>query len=253
MTAHTTEHLHIVPVGLSILTNSGWKNGDPLPPKHTLRTLLHDNPRRMSAELNAMLPFIQRGECTSAHLIGTDTPPNALCRELLAAFLSQHRVHVTGAKAQHLAPQALDLAHDPDAFYEAIRRFRELVYRVVRRARHRSAEIYINATGGLKAEVAVVALLAAEFKAPAYYIHESMTEPIFLPTAPLDPKTVALLQQISQSRPPYAEVPQPQLQRLAREGLITLSREPYDPHRITRIRLTHYGKSLIRQAQPTQP
>jgi len=245
MNNRTTEYLHIVPVGLSILTNSGWKYGERLPAKKDLIAALRRDPRRMSAELNGLIPFIERGRCSSVHLIGTGTPPNKLSRDVVAHFLQERRIHITRAEARGLAPQPLDLAPNHEAFYEAVRRFRGQVFRVVRHARERGAEILINATGGLKAEVAVAALIAAEFSLSAYYIHESMAEPVFLPTVALDRRLLHLLRRIHEStgQRRRRSVAESDLRRLEQEALVKVSRTP--DGEVRNIRLTRYAKSLL--------
>jgi putative CRISPR-associated protein (TIGR02619 family) len=239
-----SQYLHIVTIGTSLLANAGWRRGQRLPNKRVLGDLLKADPRKNSAELNALVPFIGRNECTRVHLISTDTPECQLCREAIGLFLrdqdiATNRDHATGLLS------SWSNSIDQDSFYEAVRRFRDAVFRVADKARGDGVIVYLNVTGGLKAEIAVATLIAAELGLAAYYIHESMVEPVFLPTAPLDPiilKTLTKIQATVHHNPPLSTQEQ---DRLLREGLITVSHTAEGKVRHTR--LTKYAKYLLKK------
>jgi len=239
--------LHIVSVGTSILVNRGWKNGDPLPAKDELLAWLEESPRERSAELNGLLWFAEKGQRTTVHLVATDTPGCRLCRDVLSDFLADKRIETTGtgAEAQDLLPASFEEARDHAGFEAAVRGFREKVFRVAERAKKRGDVVMINATAGLKAEVAVAALVAAELSVSAYYVHQTMTEPVFLPTAAADAKTLDLLRRLSEghARSRLQRVPEDELFRLEREGLVALSRK--QDGEIGNARLTQYGKHIL--------
>jgi len=241
--------LHIVPVGTSILVNRGWKNGDALPAKAELLAWLKEDPRKRSAELNGLLWFAEKGECTAVHLVATDTPACRLCRDVLANFLAEGSIPTTGkgAEAQDLLPASFEEARDHETFYAAVRGLRELIFRVAAGAKKRGEQVLINATAGLKSEVAVAALVAAELSIKAYYVHQSMSEPVFLPTAAVDPEALGLLRRLSKgySRSRLRDVPGGELQRLEREGLITISRR--QDGEVSNVKLTEYGKHILKR------
>jgi len=237
--------LHIVTVGTSLLSNSGWQNGTKLPSRKSLLEKLQSRPRELSAELNALMPFIQKGECSSVHLIATDTPEGRLCRDTIATFLQRQRVHLTRAEARGLLRISPDQAASPQSFYQSIRQFRELVLRVVQSAKRRGDRVLVNTTGGLKAQTAVAALVAAEFGLEAYYIHQSLCEPVYLPTAALDESLLALLRELDRHGRgcPAGRLREPDRLRLEREGLIHVSRDAEgQPRHVT---LTDYAKHLL--------
>jgi putative CRISPR-associated protein (TIGR02619 family) len=241
--------LHIVPVGTSILVNRGWKNGDALPAKGDVLIWLRESPRERSAELNGLLWFAEKGECTAVHLVATDTPACRLCRDVLADFFVGRNIPTTGkgAEAQDMLPASFEEARDHASFYAAVRGLRELIFRVAAGAKKRGEEVLINATPGLKSEVAVAALVAAELSIKAYYVHQSMTETVFLPTAAADPNAIDLLGRLSRgySRSRLRKVPPDQIEKLEQEGLITISRK--QDGEISNVKLTEYGKHILKR------
>ncbi len=238
----TAQYLHIVPVGTSLLLNYGWKRGQKLPRWQTLlESLKTGNPRQRSAELNALLPFVERGECTRVHLIPTATPECATCCRALKRFLQGRRLQVTGAEARDLLPANLAGPANQTQFNRGIRQFREIVFRAAAAARKDGATVMMNATGGLKAEVVIAALVAAQLNIPAYYIYESMVEPVFLPVGPLDPGVLATLRTLGQKGPTPAARLEPELcTRLEYEGLIKVSKRADGTP--SSVRLTPYGR-----------
>lgn len=242
-------YLHIVPVGTSILTNYGWKNDAPLPEKDKLFDWLKDSPRERSAELNGLLWFAEKGMCTAVHLVATDTPTCRLCRDVLGDFLASRGIPTTGkgAEAQDMLPASFEEARDHESFYAAVRGFRELIFRVAARAKKRGEEVLVNTTAGLKVEVAVAALVAAELSISAYYLHQTMKEPVFLPTAAVDAKALDLLRRLGRgySRSRLRGISESELEKLEREGLIAISRKQCGE--ISNVKLTEYGKSILKK------
>jgi len=236
------EVVHIVPVGTSLLLNNGWKRGQKLPRWQTLlESLKTGNPRQRSAELNALLPFVERGECTRVHLIPTATPESRACGRALKHFLQGRGVQTTGAEARDLLPATLVGPADQEQFNSGIRKFREVVFRAASRARKAGALVMMNATGGLKAEVVIAALVAAQLNIPAYYIYESMAAPVFLPVGPLDPTIVHTLHELDTSGPtPADRLDGEVLSRLEYEGLIRVSRRADGTP--SSLKLTPYGR-----------
>jgi putative CRISPR-associated protein (TIGR02619 family) len=244
------EYLHIVPVGTSILINFGWKPGQKLPAHKALAAWVAEKPSARSAELNAMLPSVRKGECTHAHLVATGTPAGRLCRDALADCLAGLGVELTGrgGEAGGLLPESFDEMKRPEEFYAGVCRFREMVFRVVATARKRgNVEVMVNATGGLKSMTAMAALVAAELGVSAYYIHQSMEQPVYLPTVALDDGVLGAVHKLAArgGRARASSLRGVDLVRLEREGLVTISRKP--DGEMSAVRLTAYGKHLAKR------
>lgn len=238
------QYLHIVTVGTSLLNRAGWRRGQSLPDKNDLLNLLEADPRVNSAELNAMQPFIDRGECTSVHLLATDTPESQLCRHALGLHLRDRGIQTNKVDAGGLLTNAMGQAVDQKSFHQAVRQLRDAIFRVADKAQKRGHTVFINATGGLKAETAVATLVAAELGISAYYIHESMAEPVFLPTATLDPTLLKALAKINADPGRRTRTLDPHMiSRLEREGLIKVQRKA--DGEMSNLRLTNYAKYLL--------
>jgi len=173
-------NLHIVTVGTSILSNQGWKRGDRLPSKSSASSAVTSDPRQASAELNALLPYVERGACDRVHLISTKTSEGEFCRDIVGSFLKDRGIRTEQGVQADLLP--VDTG-DP---YAAAAHLRDRIFSVARHAHERGDAVHLNLTGGLKSEAAVAAATAtllsiAGIPVNAYYTHESMPEPVELP------------------------------------------------------------------------
>ncbi|MFA7237278.1 MAG: putative CRISPR-associated protein [Phycisphaeraceae bacterium] len=242
------EYLHIVTVGTSLLLNNHWEHGHPLPRKQILLESLRNDPRKNSAELNALLHFIDRDECSRVHLLATDTPQGRLCGQTIGRYLHDRGIQTTDGKTIGLLSRSIELATSQVSFFTAIRVFRDAVFRVAQKARRGGAVVFINATGSIKAETAVAAMVAAELKLSAYYIHQSMNEPVFLPTAALDPDALEILRGIGKPRHVPPKLAPRDQDRLQREGLIKLSLKA--DGQVSSIHLTAFAKHLLKPYNP---
>jgi len=176
----TPKHLHLVTVGTSVLSNCGWKRGDPLPAKGETQRAVAVDPRKASAELNALLHYAELRMCDRVHLIATDTPEGRFCRDVVGAYAASKGIPTEQGVEADLLPA--DTA-DP---YAAAAHLRDRIFAVAESAHERGDAIFLNLTGGLKAETAVAAaaatlLMIAGVPITAYYAHESMIEPVELP------------------------------------------------------------------------
>lgn len=246
---HRPECLHIVTVGASILTNCGWQKGQPLPRVRDLRAKLNAQPRKLSAELNALIPFLDRGQCTHVHLIATKTPESDRCLHVLQRFLQERRLQLTRATIAGLFSPPADAPTASQRFYNAMAAFRSAVLRISNRARARGQRVLINATGGLKAEVAFAILVAADLGIEAYYLHESMAEPVILPTRRPTPGDLDHLrrQRAARWKPVLSECT---LERLAVEALLTFNKR--DDGRIGNVRVTDLAAFYLDTAPATR-
>lgn len=203
---------HIMTVGTSLLSNVGWTPEKPLQAKKALLKRLLEDPRSASAELNALIPFIEHGHCQSVHLVATRTPQGQRASDCIAQYLKSINVPITGAAERDLfAPL------NGRAFLTAAIKMRDRLHTLIHRALNRGERVYVNATGGLKAEAMILAALATELQLPCYYIHADMKEPVFLPTTTPDQSLIKLLQTLHNGAP----LAQADLQTLLEHGLVS--------------------------------
>ncbi|MCS7105428.1 MAG: putative CRISPR-associated protein [Thermofilaceae archaeon] len=198
---------HIVSVGTSIIRNSAqraalpaevtnvlkkWsvaqpgspedvEAGEKCVPGHPIFKVLLDQlatePRIVSAELNAMWTYLDRGSVESVELLASDSGVCELCAKLLKEYLSnQFKVKVEVHRIPGLG------RHFEDGLYNLLDKISVLIKRHKREAR----EVYLNATGGFKPETAMMYTAACLFGADrVYYIHEVMRDVVELPALPL--------------------------------------------------------------------
>ncbi|ABL78661.1 putative CRISPR-associated protein, APE2256 family [Thermofilum pendens Hrk 5] len=134
------------------------------------------DPRGVSAELNAMWPYLEAGRVAAAYLLASDSGASTLCASVLKEYLGEHGVEVE-------VERVADLGRD---FDKGLYNLLDALSRAVEGYRRRGYAVYVNATGGFKPETAVVYAAASLFGASrVYYIHETMGEVVELPTLPL--------------------------------------------------------------------
>ena len=138
------------------------------------------DPRRASAELNALAGYLQtRGLdleraselIAEVLLLASDTVSGSLAAGALADFLRERGLVVSVHSIRGFQSGDYDLA---------LGNLKATVQSLV----ERHGDVLLNLTGGFKAEVAALSVLAAESGLRAYYIHESSREVVFLPTGP---------------------------------------------------------------------
>lgn len=135
-------------------------------------SLLRENPKMASAEMNALLSYAEEfnPSIESVHLISSDTEEGRLTASVLARYLRE-----LGHEVQEHTVEGFG----SEDFDRALMRLKERVRRIVER--HHS--VVLNLTGGFKAEIAALSVLAAESGLRAYYIHEAAKKVVILPTA----------------------------------------------------------------------
>lgn len=135
--------------------------------------LLEGNPRKASAEMNAFYGYLEefeRGGVEEVHLIVSDTEAGRFTANALMEYLERRGFNVSKHTVRGFGSEDFELA---------LRNLRETVRSIV----VRSKEVVLNLTGGFKAEIAALSVLAAESGLRAYYIHESARRVAILPTA----------------------------------------------------------------------
>lgn len=246
-------NLHILTVGTSILSNHGWRRGDPLPLKSSASSAVTSDPRRTSAELNALLHYVDRGTCDRVHLISTDTAEGGFCRDIVGSFLKDRGIQTEQGVQADLLPADTG---DPCA---AAAQLRDRIFSVARAAHERGDTVYLNLTGGLKSETAVAAATAtllsiAGIPVVAYYAHESMPEPVELPILSLRHDLLQRLHRdfTSSQRVSLRGPLDSQLETAQRERVIHVQRSADETP--STARLTEFGRFLMEHfAAPRSP
>ncbi len=133
---------------------------------------LRRDPRRASAEMNAFLGYINEysTEVRDLHLLVSDTDAGKLVAKILDEYLTESGYNVS----KHVVA-----GFGSEDFDAALKELKEVVGSIV----GRSGDVVLNLTGGFKAEIAALSVLAAESGLRAYYIHEAAKKIVILPTA----------------------------------------------------------------------
>lgn len=202
------------------------------------------DPRAASAELNALCYYVDAGRCDRVHLIATETPQGRMCREVVGGWLASRGIKTEqGVEADVLPADGADQ-------YAAAARLRDRVFSVARSAHERGDAIFLNLTGGLKSQTAIAAATAtlltiAGIPVTAYYVHESMPEPVELPILSLGQ---GLLQRLSSnfastSWTKWREPLDSNLRTAERERIINVQR--HADGNPSSVRLTDFGRFLV--------
>jgi len=184
---------HIVTVGISLITNFARKHGceqaEAIRRNVELKKYLQEQPTQASAELNALdsrTGFLRKQTVQLAvTLVFTETQMGKTCASLLEAFLKRHGVAVSKLPVRAADAPAQD--YTPEfAAQEAATALRELRQRVTAHVARLQSKapaptIQFNATGGYKAECAVLYELGRALRIPVYYLHESFKVAVELP------------------------------------------------------------------------
>ncbi len=208
--------VHIISVGTAILGNferdfpnkarelgiKGWSKASPEDPiqqealKHAkpgdrifdeLFRYVNEKPKEASAELNAFLNYVELNnhappEDVGVLLYSTDTGTCYLCAMVDYEYLKSRHYQLLSPKPIRIE----GLGRSVTVFDDALANLLDgIVTKVIEWSR-KGVPVYINATGGFKAETQFLVLAAALAGAKAaYYIHETFKEVIELPLPPL--------------------------------------------------------------------
>ena len=188
--------LHLVTVGISLLTNCAKANNLPL--ENTLRRpkqlaeFLKADPRAACSEINSLDAYTgflrkkNKGLAVTLVYSATAGKESQLAARLIGNFLKQRGVEVAEIKLKDIGVPANPQAHPAEAARLAeaglMRLYDKLEAHVQKlRRQHPDLEIALNATGGYKAETAILYGLGCELGLPVYYLHETYRVPITLP------------------------------------------------------------------------
>ena len=181
--------LLITTVGLSLLTNrderpwKGWNGraGDPLPNAVEVdRWLEAADPTAASAETNT-LRSIEVESADHVLLLHSDTPEGRFCSDRLRRF------YTDVVKCRHVDARPLTALGYAGASFSQ-KGLKVLVHEAaaaVKKGKEESLVSVFCATGGFKAEIALLTLLGALLGVEVVYIHEQFREVVHLPRLPL--------------------------------------------------------------------
>lgn len=188
--------LHIVTVGISLLTNFAKANSLPLEKvlrlHKQLAEFLKADPRNACSEINSLdartglLRKKNKGLAVTLVYSATAGKESQLTARLIGNFLKQRGIEVAEIKLKDIGVPANPKAEPAEAARLAeaglIRLYDTLEAHVNKmRQLHPDLGISLNATGGYKAETAILYGLGCELGLPVYYLHETYRVPITLP------------------------------------------------------------------------
>jgi putative CRISPR-associated protein (TIGR02619 family) len=188
------KELHIVTVGISLLTNFAKAKGlgmDAALKRHPqLGEFLERDPAAASAELNALharTGILDRPRPgLGVAMVFTNTREGKVIAGLLKRFMLKRHIAVTLLEldAIHLpSTKAPDPAFVQELVTKGLTSLRQRVEEHVSRMRMQNPGLRVefNVTGGFKAEVAVLYKLGRTLRLPVYYLHETFKTAIELP------------------------------------------------------------------------
>lgn len=188
--------LHILSVGISLLTN--YSKAANLPLSRVLRchrqvkAFLEENPCAACAEINSLnsrTGFLGRprpGLGVSLIYASTAGQEGRLAARLIGNFLRLRGMTVTEIRLRDIGVPAAAPADAAEAARLAeaglIRLYDKIEKHVIRlRRQDPNLNIAINATGGYKAEIAILYNLGCKLGIPVYYLHETYRVCIQIP------------------------------------------------------------------------
>lgn len=184
--------IHVVTVGVSVLANAArrgvfrWSPADEAAAssaradpgvRQALIDHVRSNPWATSAELNAMRPYLEEGSVEEVYLVGTATAACVLVMDVLGRVLRED----FGVPVSGKGP-AVTAEEDEERFARSLQALWEVLLDYVRHRLAEGKEVAINATGGLKPEMAVCLVVGNLTGVPVYYRHEHFDRTVVLPT-----------------------------------------------------------------------
>jgi putative CRISPR-associated protein (TIGR02619 family) len=132
--------------------------------------------------------YLSRKMVDEVYLYHTATGKGKFCAEILKAYLQEKGIRVNLVELKRLAtPDKVDMALLEQIFEDGLVDLLDKVMSKAHELVEEGHEVYVNATGGLKPEVAMLPLASSLLPKPVttYYIHERFREAISLPSLPL--------------------------------------------------------------------
>lgn len=191
-----TEH-HIVTVGISLLTNYERERKTlreaTLSQHQQLLEFIEQNPAKASAELNSLnsrTNFLNRDlkEHFGISLVYTDTREGKFSTTMLRTFLERKGFAPLEVKLRNIAlpktPETEEEIKEAQRLAnEGLQELQEKITEHVEKLKNNmpALKLYFNATGGYKAQVAILYGLGKKLNIPVYYMHEEYKVAIELP------------------------------------------------------------------------
>ncbi|ROL57225.1 putative CRISPR-associated protein [Bacteroidetes/Chlorobi group bacterium Naka2016] len=197
------KEFHIINVGVSIITN--FQKSD-LSPEETKNVKLSDNelwrffldnsnmmnklydfvnsdPRRHSAELNALLRKIENSQNEiEVYFTGTKTPVNEICVRTLERFMKERGITVyTTKEFPGYFLVSFDGEDKVSFFVNGISDMLDHLIRLATKKKEEGYRVYFNPTGGFKAHVIASALAGFMTNCEVYYLNEEFNDIITFP------------------------------------------------------------------------
>lgn len=180
---------HVVSIGTSSIRNFSKVKRRPPRSVDELADFIREDPRKASAELNAFFRFVEKANqsppnAVGVHLLSTDTVESLLAGRAIKEYLLSKGYAVAPGSPEPV--QGLGVAED--VFDVGLANLVEAFFRAVNRVLEENpgARVYLNLTGGFKAEASVLVLAGAIAGASAaYYIHENFREVVTVPLIPI--------------------------------------------------------------------
>lgn len=173
---------YIVSMGTSLLTNSGWRQGNPLPDVQVLFDYLQKTePDKASAETNSICKIDPPAGSTATFLC-SHTDEGKLCADVLKNWYGKGVVIRLSGEVVPVE----SLGYDPTRIAE--HGFRALVRKsaeIIRAKRREGIEVELAVTGGFKIQIAYLNMVALLFGCKAHYIHEQYETLMTLPPLPV--------------------------------------------------------------------
>ncbi|MCI0535806.1 MAG: putative CRISPR-associated protein [Verrucomicrobiales bacterium] len=188
--------LHLVTVGISLLTNYARANNlaleNVLRRHKQLAEFLKTDPRAACSEINSLdsrtglLRKKNKGLAVTLVYSATAGQESRLAARLIGNFLKLRGVEVTEIKLKDIGVPANPQAEPAEAARLAeagLSRLYDTLEKHLKKLKqqHPTLEIAFNATGGFKAETAILYGLGCDLGIPVYYLHETYKVPIVLP------------------------------------------------------------------------
>jgi putative CRISPR-associated protein (TIGR02619 family) len=188
------KHHHLLTVGISLLTNFARERNlsvdDAAKHHKAIADFLHADPCKACAEINSLdsrTGFVRKTSPElGVSLVYTQTAEGKLCAGLIERFLRRKRIGVTRLQLEAIELPGLAGADPQEAqrlAQKGLEKFRTKLLDYVARLRRNDPGLAIefNATGGYKAECAVLYELGRTLRLPVYYLHETFQVAVELP------------------------------------------------------------------------
>lgn len=227
-------HVHLIPVGTSILRNFASIKGESLVEKYGMKdwfmmdpederqrkvesfahrgnevlerllSYVNEVPRESSAELNSFYRFIefkmQHPPEIEVYLYSTDTGTSWLCANVIYHHLNERSFKVQ--QPIKLRGLGRGVLHFEEGLIEVV----DKVVRIIKSKKSQGLRVFVNATAGFKPESTFIVMASTLAGADqVYYIHESFKEVVSIPLLPItiNPNYVEVLKMLKEPMPKY--------------------------------------------------